>query len=111
MTAEHVLSDASNIAIWLAAITVLIFLIRYTTLAPWWDNIVGSTIVILDICLELVFIPTCALLADPNLAFFRTIWWRGIEVLAIFVISGVAISRTIAWHIIGKRRQEKRELE
>lgn len=111
MNTAHTVAIASDIAIWFATIAVLIFLIRYTTLAPWWDNVVGITIVALDVALELVFIPSCLLLADPHLSFFRTFWWQWVDILAIFAIAGIALWRTIAWHIIGKRGQHQRELE
>jgi len=109
MNSHVLLSDAGNVAIWLAAITVLIFLIRYTTLAPWWDNVVGITIVALDVALELVFIPACILLADPELSFFRSTGWQWVEVLAVYAISVIAVWRTITWHIIGKRGKRERD--
>lgn len=109
--AHHLLVDASNLAIWLAAITVLIFFIRYTTIAPWWRNAVGITIVALDFCLEMVFIPACILLTDPHFPFLHSIWWQWLEILAIYCISVVAVWRTISWHLIHRRGKLPDELE
>lgn len=99
-------TDAGNIAIWLAAIAELVFVIRYTMIAPWWRNPVGSTIVALGICLLVILVPTCIELALPTVEFFRSVTWQWVTVTDLLIVPAVAIWRLLYWERVYRLRKQ-----
>lgn len=97
MNSLILLNDVSDVAIWASAIVVTLFLVRYTMMAPWWKSPVGSTIALLDILLDIVFVPAAIMLLFPTLHFFRTLEWRWVTVLSILAIPIVVGYRLVFW--------------
>jgi hypothetical protein len=84
----------------------LLFLIRYTTLEPWWKSSIGLTIAIESLLLILALVPsTLSLFFSFNRLTSVAAAW--LDVGTIFLIGCVLIWRTIAFQVTSKRERRR----
>lgn len=60
------LLDAENGSVFSVTVAVFIFMVQWTLSSPWWKDHVGVTLVVKDLCLLVIFVPTCMMLAWPG---------------------------------------------
>lgn len=80
-------------------VTITFFIICYSTWARWWSNQIGRTIVVKDLLLIVVFIPSVlSLFLDFNRLTSHIAAWTDIAMIGL--ISPVMIWRTVVfWRI------------
>jgi len=87
--------------------SILAFIAIYTKLAPWWENVIGRSIVFLDVLLGMAFIPsTISLFWSFNrLTSYIAAW---VDIGIFILIAGGMVWRSIRWIQIHKdsRKEE-----
>lgn len=87
---------------------ILAFVGIYTKFAPWWKNVIGRSIVILDLLLGAAFIPSViSLFWSLNRLTSHIIAWIDIGIFAL--IAGAMATRCITWVRIHKKEKSPEE--
>lgn len=100
MTRSIFLHDATNIAIWFAAGSMVLFLLIYTKAGldwGWLRSIVGRTVVALDLCLLLLLIPACVDRVVGREVFLNHYYWQLITLADFYLVGLIALSRAITF--------------
>lgn len=102
---SHVLTLALRIVLISGVVSIAVFVGQYTRLAPWWRSPVGRTIVVKDILLVLVFIPSILSLFFQFSRFTLTVaaW---IDVVLLGLVTPVMLWRAWIWERIHRHGGE-----
>lgn len=85
-------------------VAILAFISVYTRLAPWWRNPIGRTLVIKDILLVLILIPSVlSLFFQLNRFDSRITGWVDIALLGL--LAPVMLWRSAVWMKIHRQKQ------
>jgi hypothetical protein len=85
-----------RVAIIADLVTILAFIAQYSRLAKWWRNPVGRTIVIKDILLVLILMPTAmSLFLNLNRLDSMVVGWVDAGLLGL--LTPVMIWRIVVW--------------
>jgi hypothetical protein len=80
-------------------VSIAAFIAQYTRLAPWWRSAVGRTIVIKDVLLIAVFIPTImSLFLEFNRTTSHIAAW--LDIVLIGLVTPVMLWRLWIWERI-----------
>lgn len=101
------ISDVGNVFLWLASIFIVIWVVQYTILAPWWRDFVGVTMVGEALCLLAIFIPSLIQLADPHEVFVGTRWYLYLSVFVVAFSCFFMGTRIVVWDRIRYSRNGK----
>lgn len=99
MNQPQTIIDFLRVAVFAVEFSVLLFIVQYTRLAPWWKDQIGRTIVLKDILLFLALIPTTLTLFF-NFSRLDSTVSAWIDIGIFFLIAVVMIWRTIVWQRI-----------
>jgi hypothetical protein len=92
--------DAGHGVVYAATALTLLFVIQYTLSSPWWRDQVGRTVVMKDVCLLALLVPSSVLMVWPHALTPLQAEWIGVS-----SIGGVAIAmawRMAVWYRIRK---------
>lgn len=92
------LSDAGNGAIFAATTAVVVSVVQWTVTSPWWKDHIGLTVILKDICLMVVLVPSSLLLIWPGL-----IGPLGAAILILCSMVGITLVlswRCVVWYRI-----------
>lgn len=99
MTQDQLIILLLRIVLLAGVVSICVFIGQYTRLAKWWRTPIGRTIVIKDILLVLVFIPTIlSLFFQFNRLSSHIAAW--LDVVLIGLVSPVMWWRTWVWERI-----------
>jgi hypothetical protein len=102
MTQDQVIILMLRIVLIAGVASILLFIGQYTRLAPWWREAVGRTIVIKDMLLVLVFIPTLlSLFFDLNRLTSHVVAW--LDVVLLGLVTPTMLWRVWVWEKIHRR--------
>jgi hypothetical protein len=104
---EQLIILCLRIVVGAGILSVLAFVVQYTRLAPWWRNEIGRTLVVKDILLILLLIPSLLSL------FFRfsrltshVAAWTDIALIG--ALTPVMLWRIRVWHRVHNRKGAER---
>lgn len=104
MTQEQLIILFLRIVLISGVVSILLFVAQYTRLAPWWRQPVGRTIVVKDLLLVLLFIPTIlSLFFSLNRLTSHLAAW--LDVALIGLVTPVMVWRTWVWEKIHRRSE------
>lgn len=95
-----VLHNLADGGVWFATVSIVYFLMVYTrglTDWRWAHNVVGRTIIALDLCLLLILVPECIQKVVGRIAFFDSVTWQYVVVADIYVVGLIAAARGLSW--------------
>ena len=98
--------DLGDIAIWISSIGIVIWVVQYSLLSPWWKDTIGITMIGEALIILAIYIPTLLALADPaGFAGFATAGWY-LWLTAAIVIAGAVfiVTRIVVWERIRRQR-------
>lgn len=96
MTQGQWLILAYRVALIADLVTILAFIAQYTRLAKWWRNPIGRTIVIKDILLVLILMPTAmSLFLNLNRLDSIVIGW--VDACLLGLLAPAMIWRIVVW--------------
>lgn len=100
------LLDEGNTALWVSSAAIVVWVIQYSKLAPWWRNFIGISIVGLAVCLLLVYIPSLLALAWPaQFAHFATArWYTWLAIIIVNLTALFMVTRIVTWDYIRRQR-------
>lgn len=98
------IADLGDAAQWLVGIGTVLFIIQYTLYAKWWNNFIGRSVILLDVCLLAILGPSLATLADPGAQFYLTAWYAYLETGALVLAAYTVISRMWGWERLRRAR-------
>jgi uncharacterized membrane protein len=85
--------------------SIFAFVGIYTKLAPWWRDVIGRSIVFLDVLLGAAFIPSAiSLFWQLNRLTSHIVAWIDIGIFTL--IAGGMISRCVTWIRIHRKEDE-----
>jgi hypothetical protein len=85
-------------------VSIIIFVGQYWRLAPWWKNPIGRTIVIKDLLLILILIPSVlSLFFTFNRLTSHIAAW--VDVVLLGALTPVMVWRTVVWQRIHREKQ------
>ena len=91
--------DGATIA---ATLAIFLFVLQYTLTSPWWRDQVGTTIVVKDLALLAILVPSCAVLIWHSLLTVRQSAWISLIVLSLMTL--VMLWRCVVWYRVSKPR-------
>lgn len=103
MTTLRILSDISDAAQWAITVAIVVFIVLYTWLAQWWKNPFGLSIVLLDVCLLGILIPSLLAMSDASIVLRTTAWYPWLEACVLVLTTGVTVSRVYVWYHLHRR--------
>ena len=103
-----ILHDGTNVVVWFIAAAILAFLLVYTKAGTdwrWTHNVVGRTLVALDLCILIMMVPGIAERVVNRQAFWTSTPWQLCELGVLFLVGIIILSRAIAfWRIMRRGR-------
>jgi hypothetical protein len=108
VTVTRLLSDIGNAALWASGAAIMIWIVQYSLLAPWWRSMIGISLVglaLVDLC---IFLPSLMALADPAdyAKFAQTRWYLYLTVTIVIASAVFVCTRIVVWEKL--RRERKR---
>lgn len=96
---QRYLYDLGDGLEWAVGIGTIIFLVQYSLYAKWWRNVLGRSIVLLDLAILGVVGPSVVMLADPKgmASFVLGVGYAFIEVGVLAIATYAVISRIWFW--------------
>lgn len=103
----RVLTDAGNAAIWISSVGIVVWMIQYTALAPWWKDTLGVTLIGEAVVILLIYIPTLMALADPAgyANFAQARWYLYLTVAIVLATALFVLTRIVVWERTRRQRR------
>lgn len=83
-----------------ATVAILLWIVQYTLSAPWWRDQVGWTIVLKDVFLLAILVPSCIAILWPSVVSVKDLAY--IEAVMLPAITLAMIIRMAIWFRIRK---------
>jgi len=108
VTVTHLLTDIGNAALWASGAAIIIWVVQYSLLAPWWRSAIGITLIGLAFVDLAIYIPPLMALADPRdyAGFASTRWYLYLTVGIVVASAAFLITRIAAWERIRRHRDD-----
>ncbi|HEY6278719.1 MAG TPA: hypothetical protein VIX86_20595 [Streptosporangiaceae bacterium] len=102
MTQDQLIILLFKIVIVTGFASICLFIAVYTYLAPWWRNEIGRTLVVKDVILALLLLPSVlSLFLDLNRFTSRVVAW--VDVVLFAAMTPVMVWRTVVFARIRRR--------
>lgn len=96
------LIDGLKVAVISGLCSLVLWMIVYTVLAPWWRNIIGRTLIAKSLLVAGLLIPAGLTLYFPDLNRTVITW---VDLILIGLITPIMIWRTVVWLKLYKLRK------
>lgn len=87
------LIDAGNAGIFMATSAVANSALQWTFTSPWWKDPLGGTVILKDMCMLVILVPSCLLLVWPGLI-------GPVAAEVLLLCSMVGISVVLTWRSV-----------
>ena len=104
----HLLNDIGNAALWASGAAIIIWVVQYSLLAPWWRSAIGITLIGLALVDLAIYIPPLMALTDPAdfTSFATTRWYLYLTVTIVVASAAFLVTRIAAWERIRRHRND-----
>lgn len=99
---SHWMIDALQVVLISGFCSLVMWVVVYTLLAPWWRNPIGRTLVAKTVLIAALLVPTTIGLYFPHI---NHVAWTWVDIVLIGLITPVMLWRTIVWLKLYKLRK------